>query len=252
MAKNAGLRGAGNQEIVGIMSVNDTNTLMSQYGKYLVDPFEIAQLSKLNMEMAGIKERQERIENGEIVLTEEQKSDAFKLQDDYESASKTFIEQVSAYNRIVASAVDPSAAGDLALIFNYMKLLDPGSVVREGEFANAQNAAGVPQRVRAMYNRTKNGQRLSEETRVDFLDRSRGLYESAAEQQRKIDAQFRNRSKQFGVPHEVVVRDLYSVAEDTVSQTTNATQNTQTSLESTWKRVFGDEATNILNNLLTE
>jgi len=34
-----------------------------------------------------------------------------------------------------------------------MKILDPGSVVREGEFATAQNSAGIPERIRAKYNR---------------------------------------------------------------------------------------------------
>ena len=46
-------------------------------------------------------------------------------------AVKSFAEQASAYGRVVASAEDPSPAGDLALIFNYMKVLDPGSTVRD-------------------------------------------------------------------------------------------------------------------------
>ena len=54
--------------------------------------------------------------------------------------------------KINAVASDPSAASDLALIFSFMKVLDPGSVVREQEFANAQNAAGVPDQVRNLYN----------------------------------------------------------------------------------------------------
>ncbi|MEM8882399.1 MAG: hypothetical protein AAGC82_17565, partial [Pseudomonadota bacterium] len=48
---------------------------------------------------------------------------------------KDFRKQAEAFGRIDASAFEPSPAGDLALIFNYMKVLDPGSVVRESEFA---------------------------------------------------------------------------------------------------------------------
>lgn len=95
---------------------------------------------------------------------------------------KAFSDQSQAYGRIVASAEDPSAAGDLALIFNYMKLLDPGSTVREGEFATAQNAGGVDQRIVGLYNRILDGTRLSGPQREDFLARSNKLYSNAESQ----------------------------------------------------------------------
>lgn len=62
-----------------------------------------------------------------------------------------------------------TAADDLALIFAFMKMLDPGSVVREGEFANAQNTAGIPDRIRNAYNRAISGTRLSDKQRNEFF-----------------------------------------------------------------------------------
>ena len=59
-----------------------------------------------------------------------------------------------------------------------MKVLDPGSVVREGEFATAANAGGVPDTVRNMYNRAINGERIGEKIRSDFLQQSRNIIES--------------------------------------------------------------------------
>jgi hypothetical protein len=59
-----------------------------------------------------------------------------------------------------------------------MKVLDPGSVVREGEFATAANAGGVPDTVRNMYNRALNGQRIGENIRNDFLSQARNIIES--------------------------------------------------------------------------
>ena len=85
---------------------------------------------------------------------------------------KQFSDQTSAYGRVVASVDDPSPSGDLALIFNFMKVLDPGSVVREGEFATAQNAGGIDQRTRSLYNRITSGERLTPEQRADFADRA--------------------------------------------------------------------------------
>ena len=59
-----------------------------------------------------------------------------------------------------------------------MKVLDPGSTVREGEFATAQNAGGVDARVRSLFNSVVDGTRLTTEQRADFLDRSSRLYKS--------------------------------------------------------------------------
>lgn len=91
---------------------------------------------------------------------------------------KSFAGVTEAYARIVASAQDPSGAGDLALIFNFMKVLDPGSTVREGEFATAQNSGGVEAKVRSLFNSVVNGSRLDVGQRADFLDRANRLYKS--------------------------------------------------------------------------
>lgn len=83
------------------------------------------------------------------------------------------------FDTMTNASKDPSAAGDLALIFTFMKILDPGSVVKETEFANAQNAAGVDDRVRNAWNRTLSGERLSAAQRADFLRQAQGLRDQA-------------------------------------------------------------------------
>ena len=66
---------------------------------------------------------------------------------------KNFNEATVQLDKLLVGSKDPSAAGDLAMIFTYMKILDPTSVVREGEQATAQNAAGTPERIKNIYNR---------------------------------------------------------------------------------------------------
>ncbi len=118
-----------------------------------------------------------------------------KLRDDYNKASQEFVKVRDAHQRVIESAKDPSAAGDLALIFNYMKVLDPGSTVREGEFATAQNSGSIPERVRAQYNKAAAGERLSDVIRADFLDRSGRLYKAAEKNQVKLETQYTDISK---------------------------------------------------------
>jgi hypothetical protein len=116
-------------------------------------------------------------------------------------------QQVSAaYNKIQEAAKNPSAAGDLSLIFSYMKILDPGSTVREGEFANAQNAAGWTDQARNAYNRALNGERLNENQRQDFLKQSENLYRGQKNLQDQIDNQYVALAKKAGVdPKDVII-----------------------------------------------
>jgi hypothetical protein len=115
-------------------------------------------------------------------------------------AVRQFSEQANAFGRIEASASNPSAAGDLALIFNYMKVLDPGSTVREGEFANAQNAAGIPERIRAIYNNAMEGTRLTETQRSDFLSRAKNLYDNAERSYMRTYNQYKDIAQRRNLP----------------------------------------------------
>lgn len=134
---------------------------------------------------------------------------ADKLRDEYNTASKEFVGVGDAYSRIQAAAKDPSAAGDLALIFSYMKILDPGSVVREQEFANAQNAAGVPDRIRAQYNKVMNGERLAGPQRADFINRAKSIYQSQAIRHEKtVKNRYRKMANDFGLDEKYVVSDF--------------------------------------------
>lgn len=100
------------------------------------------------------------------------------LRTEFQAQVKPYIELSQAYQKIETAAKNPSAAGDISLVYGFMKVLDPGSVVREGEFATAANAGGVSDTVRNLYNKALNGQRLGENIRSDFLQQARNLVES--------------------------------------------------------------------------
>lgn len=95
---------------------------------------------------------------------------------------KDFKKVANATRQIVTLAQgDNTAMGDIGLIFSYMKALDPGSVVREGEQASAQNAAGVPEQIRNAYNRLASGERLSPTQRTDMMNTALSIYGSRAQ-----------------------------------------------------------------------
>jgi hypothetical protein len=101
--------------------------------------------------------------------------------------------------RIIAAAKDPSPAGDMALIFGYMKLLDPGSTVREGEYATAANAGSIPERVQALYNKAKDGTALADEMRSDFLNRAQSLYGNSEKQYDTLTKQYQKIAERRGL-----------------------------------------------------
>lgn len=146
-------------------------------------------------------------EGGPKVLTKPEGFDiAAKLRGEYNKEAATFTGVADSYQRIKDSAADPSAAGDLSLIFNYMKVLDPGSTVREGEFATAEAAGSIPTQIVARYNKILKGERLAPEQRADFVNRADRLYKG---QETRFNTRVKDRytglAKRYGLdPAEVL------------------------------------------------
>jgi hypothetical protein len=127
------------------------------------------------------------------------------LRDEYNAANKDFNVIEAQYGNILATSRRPSAAGDISLITSYMKMLDPASTVREGEFANAENAGGIPSKVRATYNKLLTGERLSPEMRTDFVTQSGALFGERQKQADRNVRRYTDLAKRAGVdPMDVV------------------------------------------------
>ncbi len=121
---------------------------------------------------------------------------------------KSFRDVVSSYRQIRAASQQGTAAGDLQMIFSYMKMLDPGSVVREGEFANAQNTAGIPDRVRNAYNRALSGQRLNDNQRKEFMASAGSVVLARRRDYENRAGQFRSYAGEYGLNPDRVAKEL--------------------------------------------
>lgn len=131
-----------------------------------------------------------------------------ELREKLADKSKDFVTVRNGYEAVQTSTKDPSAAGDLSLIFAYMKMLDPGSTVREGEFANAQNSGSIPETIRAKYNKAISGERLTQSQRNDFLNRASKIYTQSAKTQQKLVTQYADIAKRNNLPVEDVTLDF--------------------------------------------
>jgi hypothetical protein len=141
------------------------------------------------------------------------------LRSQYLDNTKKYTSIAQAYSKIETAAKDPSAAGDLSLIFGYMKILDSESAVRETEFANAQNAAGVPDQIRNLYNRLKSGERLNENQRADFVNKAKTLVASQKDQLENLNKQYTNIATSYQLDPTKIVIDPFKTLDLTLKDT---------------------------------
>jgi len=140
-------------------------------------------------------------------------TDAAGIRKEFTKASGDFIKLRDAIGKVRVAAANPSGPGDIALIFNFMKILDPGSTVREGEFATAQNSAGVGETVRAQFNRLLEGERLGENQRDEFIKTSNQLFDSQVANQIQLENSFAGIAERAGIKREDVIVDYKLGAE---------------------------------------
>ncbi len=142
------------------------------------------------MEANGARQAGEQ-KPGQIFTQEQQ------LRTQYLGQTKDFRDVRDAYGRISSSAKDSSPAGDLSLIYNFMKMQDPGSTVRESEFAAAAASGSYGDRLQAAGEKILSGKRLSPEQRADFAGQAKRLYGAAEFQKKKTQSEYRKMAGQY-------------------------------------------------------
>ena len=123
-----------------------------------------------------------KIDNGKLVdikflktdqnFGEEQGKILSKLYSDWESIDdvKDLTKQVNNYKKLEAWVNEPSGPGDLAIIFGFMKSLDPSSIITDTEQRSAAEAGlNVPEKIFQYVKQVKTGSPLTPPQRKEFL-----------------------------------------------------------------------------------
>ena len=181
----------------------DTTKFQSKIGKLIGDQKTIRQaFGAESPQAAAINELIESEQKGE----KPKQTDIAGQRKEFTKLSGEVITMANAVRKINATPDD--ASGDLALVFSFMKILDPGSTVREGEFANASNAAGVPERVRNLWNKVQTGEFLTPTQRRQFRNTALKTFESQIPQHEKNEKKFTEIAKRANFNPEDVVIDF--------------------------------------------
>ena len=149
--------------------------------------------------------------NAYLQLSEPQQKTADKFITDFNnektvqnlSVAGSYLNQM---NNLGVGTPQYKPSDDIALIFSFMKTLDPGSTVREGEFATAANAGGIPDRVVATYNKALKGEFLADdEQRNNFINTAKKSYFGLTNEAKSVADRYRSMAKDRGIPENLVV-----------------------------------------------
>lgn len=146
-------------------------------------------------ELIAFNKSQEDAATG--VLTPEQAKIANELNKDFESQPivKGYNEGLQKYivlEDTLANGID--GIQDLQLVYDFMKAVDPTSVVRETEFDNAAKTGNIFQGAYARFNKTfGTGGFLPEEVKADFTRAARASFEARNSQYFNVKSEYANR-----------------------------------------------------------
>jgi hypothetical protein len=163
---------------------------------------EMLQLGKFNQDQAN------RAQDLKINADKTKFEQENQLADDFRKTTQNNIAIRDAYQNLQSGAAQDNGAGDIQMVFAFMKSLDPNSTVREGEFATAENTAGIPAWVTVQYNKALKGERLSPEQRANFLKLGKQNFEKSKVQFDRLKSAFSRRANRYGLDPGNVTFDL--------------------------------------------
>lgn len=126
------------------------------------------------------------------------------LRDEYTGLTKDFRTIQDAYNKITSTS--ENGAGDMSLLYSYVKLLDPGSVVRESEFATAAASGSFGEQIQGAANRVMSGERLPETLRKSFKTEAKKIYDTQKNSYNQVGKEYKRLAEKAGIdPADVIV-----------------------------------------------
>jgi hypothetical protein len=127
-----------------------------------------------------------------------------KIRKEYLNRTGKYKDLGSTFENIKVSASSANGPGDIALITSFMKMLDPGSVVRETEFATGRDTAGLYANLQNQLQKAQNGQFLNATQRQQYVNLSQKYLDSAQKDANKVKESYGNLIKDYSLNPENV------------------------------------------------
>ena len=158
---------------------------------------DLIRKNELNSELTKIQEEAKlRIDSPEYKF---KTADTLRQSYDKEIKDAGYRELSDNYQKIKSAIESDTPIGDVASAVSIMKLLDPGSVVRESELEVAMKSTGLWDRMTNFSERTLGGRKLTDAQRVEFEQLAREFYNVAKQTKADIDGRYLELSKKYNI-----------------------------------------------------
>ena len=187
------------EKTLGLDKLNaDIASLLGQNAGQIIEN-DMKQIELENFDAMQTLELLEKQESINKLMAEAKEMDFQKIGAE-STARKEFVglkvykntdQRYTSLTNLIASAKEDSAAGDVAFIFDFMRMVDPNSVVKEGEFQLAEDAAPIMLKLNKMLNKARTGERLSVTQRNEFLSTARSIFNQSLETYRATESTYK-------------------------------------------------------------
>lgn len=136
-------------------------------------------------------------------------TDVAGVRKEFTKLSGDFIAVRDAFGKIQQGNVgDPTGPKDIGMVINFMKMLDPGSVVRETEFDTVRRAQSLPGIIGTFATRMSRGDQIGADQRLELIEAARGIMASSNQTQKKTEQEFRGLATRLKMNPDNVVLDF--------------------------------------------
>ena len=174
------------------------------------DPMAAINLEKAQLEL-------DKLRGPQPTLTGDQLTAINSIRDDVRAELAPFEIVKQGYGNITTFYSNPNATSDYALAVAFAKILDPGSVAREGEVAAVQNAgARIPALGQALRNAVTGEGSLTPEVRQQIAELATQIYTERSSAAQTTLGRYTELAKQAGVPPEFIYSGVIPEAQAVV------------------------------------
>jgi hypothetical protein len=192
------LRSRGRDDLADAMLAGLPAAEALQMAMKPADPMAAINLQKAQIEL-------QRLQGPQPTLTGDQLTALNTIRDDVRAELAPFDIVKQGYNNITTFYSNPSGTSDYALAVAFAKILDPGSVAREGEVAAVQNAgARVPALGQALKNAITGEGALTPQVRQQIAELATQIYSERATAAQTTLQSYSELARQAGVPEQFI------------------------------------------------
>jgi hypothetical protein len=122
-----------------------------------------------------------------------------KLIGEFDRSSEKMLSAQDSMTKVVQLSKGESGFDDIALIFAFMKMHDPDSVVRETEFGTVEATGPISAFATQIIENFNSSRRLTKAQRQEILNTTKGVYDGQVALHEKRLSQFQKRAKKRGL-----------------------------------------------------